>query len=344
MTTKYKIFLLAAIILVVVIVVAVILFYSNVQEEAIVQQAEPTVTEEQETEPATPEQSVPPLDGFTPLRSPKSPPFVTLLNNANDVKIDLHYEGDYVGSGWSRGSEFYIPEGSDEKFLSLSKLKERQGQYAYGPEYHSIFTSEESHFYQGTPIYLFNPDSKYSVSHVGFQINDRDLISELKVAFAIDYIGGFGHFGKAEPSIFDKIFGVETAYACGPGIYLREVGSSNLTFIEETSGITWYSLEEPIALHGLSLNYCENPPAPRPSYCNNQAGDPVECWDYCYDNVSISNLANGNLRMHILYKPNDKEGFLKIQMANLILSGPVGAYYQPVMEDNFDHYYRAYLH
>jgi hypothetical protein len=48
--------------------------------------------------------------------------------------------------------------------------------------------------------------------------------------------------------------------------------------------------------------------------------------------------------MHVLYKPNDKEGFLKLQMVNLILSDQAGTYYQPIIGENFDHYYRAYLH
>jgi len=41
---------------------------------------------------------------------------------------------------------------------------------------------------------------------------------------------------------------------------------------------------------------------------------------------------------------SEKEGFLKLQVANLILNDLTGAYYQPTIGENFDHYYRAYLH
>ena len=171
----------------------------------------------------------------------------------------------------------------------------------------------------------------------------RDLIGELKVEFGIDY-GYYGVESKAKSSIFASIFGIETVYACGPGLYLRPVGSSNLTFVEESNGIALYRLEKSVTLYNLNLNYCNDPPTPKPIYCNNEADDPKECWDYCYYNASISNLEKGNLRMHILYKPNDRGGFLKIQMVNLILSDASGTYYQPTMGVNFDHYYRAYLH
>ena len=282
---------------------------------------------------------------FIPLKSPPSPSFIKSLNNVKDVKIDFHYEGDYPGSGWARTSEFYTPEGSDEEFLSLSKLKDRQGKYAYGPDYHSIFTSEESHSYQGTPIYLLNKDSEYSVSYVGFQIDNPDLISEIKIEFGIDYLRG-SIIGKYEHSIFASIFGIESAYACGPGMYLRRVGSSSLSFIEESNGIAWYRLEKPIALYNLNLSYCDQDCTSIPDYCHNWAEDPPECDDYwcCHYNASISSLENGNLRMHIFYKPNDKEGFLKLQMVNLILSDSTGMYYQPIMGENFEHYYSAYLH
>jgi hypothetical protein len=282
---------------------------------------------------------------FVPLKSPPSPPFLESLNEAKDVKIDFHYEGDYPSFGPE--PEFYIPEGSNEKFLSLSKTKREIGRYVYGPEYYSIFNPGGSHWYGGTPIYLLNPKSEYSVSYVGFQINDRDLISELKIEFGIDYFAE-ENIGKSEPSIFTSIFSIEPVYACGPGLYLRPVGESNLIFVEESNGISWYRLEKPIALYNLRLSYCDVDCSLMPNYCPPYEWEepPTGCEEYscCYYNVEIPNLAKGNLRMHILYKPNDKEGFLKIQVVNLILSDPAGKYYQPIMGKNFDHYYRAYLH
>ncbi len=159
---------------------------------------------------------------FIPLKSQPLPAFIESLKNAEDVKMDFHYEGDYPGFSWPE-SEFYTPEGGEEKFLSISKLKERKDKYAYGPEYHSIFNSEGSHWYGGTPIYLLNKDSKYSVSYVGFQINNRDLISEIKIEFGIDYFAE-QNLGRSKSSIFSSIFGIESVYACGPGLYLRPVG------------------------------------------------------------------------------------------------------------------------
>lgn len=289
---------------------------------------------------------------FIPLKSPPLPPFIESLNNAEDVKIDFHYAGDYYPDypedypGIRQPEpEFYTPEGSDEKFLSLSKLKERKDKYAYGPEYYSIFNPEGSHWYGGTPIYLLDLESEYSVSYVGFQIENPDLISELKIEFGIDYLAE-QNLGKSKPSIFASILGNESVYASSPGLYLRPVGDSNLIFVEELNDIAWYRLEKPIALYNLRLSYCDVDCSSLPD-CLDLAEPPPGCKEYvwcCYWNVSISSLENGNLRMHILYKPNDKEGFLKLQMVNLILSDSAGAYYQPIMGENFDHYYRAYLH
>ena len=296
---------------------------------------------------------------FIPLKSPPSPPFIKSLNIAKDVKIDFLYEGDNPISHWPEYG-FYIPEGSNEKFLSLSQKKiekeryfygsedyEEMG-YLYGPEYYSVFNGIESHWYGGTPVYLLNQKSKYSVSYVGFQINNRDLISELRIEFGIDYLSPPGGINKSKSksSIFASIFNIKPVYACGPGIYLRLVGNSNLIFVEESNGIAWYRLEKPIALYNLRLSYCDVDCSLMPSYCPEWGGGPPECEGYecCPWNAEISSLANGNLKMHIFYKPNDKEGFLKLQMVNLILRDSTGAYYQPIMGENFDHYYRAYLH
>jgi len=285
------------------------------------------------------------IAGFVPLKSPPSPPFIEFLNNAKDVKIDFHYEGDYQGFGWPE-PEFYTPEGSNEKFLSLSKIKREVGQYVYGPDYYSIFNSEGSHWYGGAPIYLLDSDSEYSVSYVGLQINNPDLISELKIEFGIDYMSTGYPAGQYKSSIFASIFGIESVCACGPGKYLRPVGDSNLIFMEESNGVVWYRLEKPVALYNLRLSYCDADCSSLPD-CPDWAEPPPGCEDYpwcCHWNVSISSLENGNLRMHILYKPNNKEGFLKLQVVSLILSDPAGTYYQPIMGKNFDHYYRAYLH
>lgn len=319
-------------------------FYLSYQKEI---QSQPpqqkSITTQEPEEVQKPEEGK--IIEFVPLKSPPSPAFLKSLNNVKDVKINFHYEGDYPGFGWPE-PEFYIPEGSNEKFLSLSKTKREVGRYVYGPDYYSIFNPEGSHWYGGSPIYLLNPQSKYSVSYIGFQIDNPDLISELKIELGIDYSSDGDGIGRSKSSIFASIFGVEPVYACGAGLYLRRVGDSNLIFVEESNGIAWYRLEKPIALFNLRLSYCDADCSSLPD-CPDWAEPPPGCEDYpwcCHWNASISSLENGNLRMHILYKPNDKEGFLKLQIVNLILSDPAGAYYQPIMGENFDHYYRAYLH
>jgi len=336
-----KKFLLLITLLIVVSAIGAWFYFSYLKEN--IYQIQPSTLPQQGITDQKPEETK--TAEFIPLKSQPSPSSIKSLNNAKDVKIDFHYEGDYTGFSWL-GLEFYTPEGSDEKFLSLSKLKDRQGKYAYGPDYLSIFSPEGSHWYGGTPIYLLNKDSKYSVSYIGFQINNRDLISELKIEFGIDYSGDVGGIGKSKSSIFTSIFSVESVYACGAGLYLRPVGDSNLTFVEESNGIAWYRLEKPIALYNLRLSYCDEDCSSMPDYCPDWAEVPPECEGYscCHYNASVSSLANGNLRMHIFYKPNDKEGFFKLQMVNLILRDPAGTYYQPIMGENFDHYYRAYLY
>lgn len=306
---------------------------------------QPPITQQNDI---TPPPQQPQSQSFFPVSTAPAPSFIKELKIAGDVKIDFHYEGDYIStSGWDWPTpEFYTSEGSTEKFLSISKVKDRKNQYGYGPEFFSIFTSQESHSYQGTPIYLLNPNSKYTVSYIGFKISERDLMSELKVEFGIDYFADRLGATQQKTSIFTSIFGIQTAYACGPGLYLRRVGDSNLVFVEEVNDVAWYRLEKPIALYNLRLQYSDQDCSTMPTYCKNQAGDPQECDKYfsCYYNAAITGLEKGNLRMHVLYKPNDKEGFLKLQMVNLILSDPASVHYQATMGKNFDHYYRVYLH
>lgn len=283
---------------------------------------------------------------FDPLLSQPCPSFIKSLEKAEDFKISFYYQSTYPG--YMSGPDFFDVE---QSLLLLSKTKEKKGKYVYGPEYYSVFTEEGSHSYQGTPIFLLNKDSEYSVSHLGFKISDRDLISELKVEFGIDYRDSSPwpmakyKEEKNEFSIFNFVIGAEEVYACGPGLYLRKVGESNLIFVEELDGVAWYQLEEPIDLYDLKLSYCDEDCSSKPTYCNNMADDPEECWDYscCFYNVSIENLENGNLKMHIYYKPNDKEGFLGLQLVNLILTDSEGDYYQPAIGENFGHYYSAYL-
>jgi hypothetical protein len=286
---------------------------------------------------------------FTPLYEPAVPPFLKNYYPTADIKIDFHYDGVFMPQNTFTGEvpAFYTPPGGSEQFLSLPKTKDRTG-FAYGSNTGlEIFKSEESHSYQGTPVYLTNPNNKnYSLSYLGFKINDPTLISSLSVEMGIDYLAD--RIGKAPGKnnlSLASLLGISTADACGPGVYLRNVGDSNLNLIQTSDGISWYKLEKPIPLYNLDLNYCDNPPGQIPIYCHGWADDPPDCNSWCGDyNTSITDLSKGNLRMHVYYTPNDKEGLLRLQMVNFIASDSQGINWQAEMGQDFNQYYKAYLH
>ena len=286
---------------------------------------------------------------FVPLEKQAEPPFIKNISTAGDIKIGFHYDGDYKPEDTFTGEvpAFYTPAGSSENFLNVSKVKDRDT-FEYGSnDSLPIFKSEESHSYQGTPIYITNTGEKYSLYYLGFKIDDKSLISELSVELGIDYNADYWDSAtKSNDFSVASLLGVQTAYACGPGLYLRAVGNAKLNFIQESDGISWYKLEKPIALYNLNLDYCDEDCSTMPTYCKNQADDPQACDVYycCAYDASIQGLQNGNLRMHVYYKANDKEGLLRIQMANFIVGDENGAYRQATMGEEFDHYYRAYLH
>lgn len=253
----------------------------------------------------------------------KLPEFIDSLTKAEEVKIDPHYENDpsIEQKGWSGYKQNYTFNDSNEKCLSVSKVKDRKGKFNYGPLYLPVFMSSSSHFYQGTPIFIDNPKEAYSVSFIGLQISNRDLVSEFKIELGIDYVDEARirqYWGMGIKSIF----GIKTAYACGPGMFLELVGNSELIFETELDGIYWYKLAVPIKIYNLPLKY-----------------------EYFDDNYSksIKDLSKGNLKMHIMYKPNDLEGLLKIRLAAFVLSNQSGKYYQPVWGKYFNHRYIAYL-
>lgn len=286
---------------------------------------------------------------FVALEKQAIPAFIKKITTATDIKIGFHYDGDYTSKNdWSFDQQqFYTPPGSSEKFLVVSKAKDRKN-FDYGSITSlPIFKSEESHSYQGTPIYITNSYDKYSLSYLGFKIDDASLISELSVELGIDYNAQYyDTTAKSNNFSVASLLGIQTAYACGPGLYLRQIGGSALDFVQESNGIMWYKLQKPVALYNLSLQYANQDCSKIPSYCHNFADDPQDCNKYfgCYYNAKISDLSKGNLRMHVHYKANDKEGLLRMQMANFIVSDENGAYHQAIMGENFNHYYRAYLH
>lgn len=287
---------------------------------------------------------------FVPLENKVPPPFIKNIKDTTNIKVIFHYDGDYMPQndwGWQPSQFYTVPE-TGEKMLLVSKAKDRQN-FDYGPiNYLSLFKSEGSHSYQGTPIFIENTQDKYSLSYLGFKINDKSLISELKASLGIDYNAEtWDNLPAKKESGFSiaSLFGIQTAKACGPGLYLRRIGDEVLDFVQESDGVAWYKLRNPIALYNLRLQYSNEDCSQKPTYCNLQADDPRECDKYfsCFYNAAIKDLSKGNLRMHVNYKANDKVGVLKIQMVNFIVNDQNGAYYQAEMGQYFNHYYKAYL-
>jgi hypothetical protein len=287
-------------------------------------------------------------DQISGLTEQTTPPFLQNIKTNANVKMDFHYDGDYTPQRdyFANNYEYYVPAGSSEKYLVVSKAKNRQS-FDYGlQDYLPIFKSQESHSYQGTPIYILNSTDKSSLSYIGLKMSDKTLISELRVELGIDYNAHYWTKANDEKKPFIAwLLGIGEAQACGAGTYLRKVGDSTLDFVQESDGILWYKLRNPIAIYNLRLEYADADCSTKPSYCQDQYDDPAECEKYwaCFWNASIPDLTKGNLRMHLYYKPNDKEGLLKLQVANVILSDITGAFSQATMGEGFDHFYRAYF-
>ena len=245
---------------------------------------------------------------FVPLAQlPSAPDFAPSLTTSTDIKVDSNYE---VGDPNTNSGYFSIPSSSN---LANIPYGNRNG--------FEIFKSVESHAYQGTPIYITNESKEYTLSYIGFKMSDRTLISKFEVEMGIDYIGSPPFSEKAAP-LFASLAGIKPACACGPGLYLRRVGNSSLTFVEESQGVDWYSMDTPISLYNLPSHYCDDP---NDEYCG----------------VAINGLGQGNLRMHIYYTPNDKSGTFQLQLADLLFKDKNGNFIEPGAWNNFSNYYRA---
>jgi len=264
------------------------------------------------------------IPSFSPLANlPPKPDFIPALVTSTDIRVDSHYQTDPSIESPDYHAGGYVDSTTDENYFLIPKSSNFQKR-PYGGTNFPIFKSVESHAYQGTPIYIANESSNYSLSYIGFKMSDHTLLSQLSVELGIDFMGGFEQ-SLNSPKPLANIFGMKTACACGPGLYLRRVGNSNLEFIKESDDVSWYTLKTPISLYNLPNAYCDDP---NDEYCGVGTG---------------AGLSGGNLRMHIYYVPNDKEGALQIQLADIILKDKDGNFVEPSTWDNYDHYYRAYL-
>jgi len=297
-----------------------------------------------------PEAQSKPIDtpSFAALSAPPVPEFLKNVSTANDLKVSFFYEGDDRNAD---DDVFYreqttIPNKQGEKYLLMPSSIDPTA-YRYGPMAFSIFRNQESHSYQGIPFSVLNPQAAYSLEYVGLKINDAKLVSNLSVEMGIDYMADSdGDASDSAPSttsgLLQSWFSPSTVYACGPGIYLRLVGSSQLLPVQQSGDISWYRLEKPISLRNLNLNYCDKPKSKprRKRKMQAQSEDDDDAIAYC---AEVKDLTSGNLRLHVLYQPSGVAGVLQIQAVNFILSDSRSNYYQPTIGQNFVRYYKAYL-
>jgi hypothetical protein len=264
------------------------------------------------------------IPAFSPLtKLPKKPSFISVLSVSRDIGIDSEYEMDqdlsWESPDYNRA--MYTDPKTNQNYYLIPKTSDPSTRQ-YGGTSFPIFQAVASHAYQGTPLFIRDESKEYTLQYIGFKINDYTLLSHLSVQLGIDYMGGVEKENNV--SLFSALFGAKEACACGPGLYLREVGSSDLTFVEDSGDTVWYALKTPIALYNLAKSYCDDPTN-----------------EYC--SVAIKDLAEGNLRMHIFYVPNDKEGVLQLQLTDVIVEDSSGNLVEPGSWNNYSNYYKAYF-
>ena len=264
---------------------------------------------------------IPPVPSFSPLSSS--------ISSTQNIRIDLQYEEPKYSKNvadYPQSTGTYTDPSTGEQYLLLSKKINTSG---YGDREYPIFQGVESHSYQGTPIYLSSVHNNQFLSYIGLKINDPSLISNIRVELGVDYltrpiIEKLGFVGN----IFGKLvswLSTKTVEACGPGIYLRNVGDSHITYIGAKDGISWFKLDKEISVSDIPLSYCNG-------------GD---CGGY---NNIIEDLSGGNLRMHINYIPTGNKGILKIQLADAVFhNNQNGNYSEAYLDKSSSDMYRAIL-
>ncbi len=257
-----------------------------------------------------------------------SSPLLLPISEIKDIRVDLQYENSGHAAGaliYPPSAGTYVDPATKEEFLLLPKKIAEKG---YGKREYSIFRSIESHSYQGTPVYLSIIHNNQSLSYIGLKLNDLSLIESLKVELGVDYLAHDGENDMAFSSkILNKItslFSPKKAEACGPGIYLRSVGSSSLTYVGSNDDISWFKLDNEISVSDIPLKYC----------------DGVDC---NYSN-NVKDLNSGNLRMHIDYVPAGKNGSLKVQLADAVFHNQeTGTYSKASLGKGISDIYKAVL-
>jgi len=287
---------------------------------------------------------------FAALSTPPVPGFLKSVATASDLRVSFFYEGDErsADEGGFYIEQTTIPNKQGEKYVLMPSSIDPVA-YRFGPMAFSIFRNQQSHSYQGIPFSILNPQAGYSLEYVALKINNAALLSNLSVEMGIDYMADSdGDASDTPPSpttgFLESWFSPSTVYACGPGIYLRQVGNSRLLPMEQAGDVSWYRLEKPISLRNLSLSYCDQPKStPRKKGKKHAQSDDDDDYSAFCAGIALKDLTAGNLRLHVLYQPRGAAGVLQIQALNFILSDSQANYYQPTIGQNFAHYYKAYL-
>jgi hypothetical protein len=224
----------------------------------------------------------------------------------SDLRVEMKYDN---GSGvwvWNLGQ--YKDPKTNESFVKISRGAART-EYNQNP---SVFAGHGSHSYDGSPVFLSDPNKKYFLTHIDIGIDHPELVQELFAEVAIDY-----NFQAArQPMNFlEQILNpvLPSALACGPGSFDRIIGHETLLRKSISPENNIYTLENPIALFDLPDNFCDK-----------KSQKNKEMSPYC---VGATDMSHGNLRMNIYYMPTGAMGRLKITPKRFYLSDVEGKTY-----------------
>lgn len=109
----------------------------------------------------------------------------------------------------------------------------------------------KSHFYpyEGTPINIKQISKPLYVTYIGMRIKNRQLVDEFNVQFKqyvkFDADDAGDETGFIQ-NLLDRIF--QKAYACGPYFGYTLVGDSQLDYLYENNGISWFKMVTPFDL------------------------------------------------------------------------------------------------
>lgn len=301
-----------------------------------------------------------------PLSQTIKPKFIQKIQKTENISFNLEYNNpfrDYYG--FEQGS---IKDENGESFVSLSNDSQRDRPiYKY---LYTIFSPEGSHSYGGSGLKVNNLNSKFSIAYIGLKINDLNLITNLNTEVVFSTHDAYeyrprpiGYNQKNIITILNDFFSIEKVYACGPSNTVQLVGESDLELFKKESGVQWYSVKNPIKLYDLPLGLCyedngeiktEEYGCEYCKYCDNDCDfysihdqNHYDCISSCSYDCFKWNQGKA-MRFNIVYTPNNKTtGFLKIQVANIILQDEQGNYFEPNFDNiysQFANYYKAYLY